>query len=355
MEATNLDDLVVLESLDPEGMLGHVAALPRQVSDAWALTRNLDLPVSHFCADKALVAGMGGSAIGGDLAVAVASGKSPIPIAVLRNYELPSYVDRQTLVIASSYSGNTEEVLSMAREAHGRGCPLVAITTGGELARLAGEWGVPAITFDYRSQPRAALGYMFVSLLGVLRAIGVVGSLESEIEEAVGLLESAGAELAPETPLAQNRAKQLATELHGRLPVVVGAGLLAPAARRWKTQFNENSKTWAYWEPLPEMNHNAMSGIHFPAWLAEQVTVLFLDAADMHPRNRLRLDLARQVFEGQDVRCHQVPVGGQGRLAQLLAAIQLGDYVSCYLAFLNGTDPTAIDDIVGLKQRMSQH
>lgn len=350
---THLDELTKLQELDPDGMLGHVAALPQQCRDAWATVRDLDLPDRHFGVDKIVIAGMGGSAIGGDLAVAVATGSSPIPIQVIRDYTLPACVDRQTLLVASSYSGNTEETLSVFQAAYERDCPLVAVTKGGKLARLAGEWGVPVVSFDYESQPRAALGYLFVSLLGVLRAVGVVGGLETEMEEALSLLEAQGAGLAPTVPHAQNLAKQLAAELVGRVPVVVGAGLLAPVARRWKTQFNENGKAWAYFEALPEMNHNALSGIHFAVGMAERMRVLLLDHAGLHPRNRLRLELTGQILEEQGIVCRQVQVPGKSKLAQILSAVQLGDYVSCYLALLYGTDPTAIEDIVGLKQRMS--
>jgi glucose/mannose-6-phosphate isomerase len=350
----DLDNQSAMAKLDVEDMLGHVAALPQQCRDAWALTQDLELPVRHFRADKIVIAGMGGSAIGGDLAVAVATPKSPIPIVVRRGYDLPAYVDRQTLVIASSYSGNTEETLSAFQAARGRGCPLAAIATGGKLAELATAWDMPLISFSYQSQPRAALGYMFVSLLGILRAMGVVGRLEDEMEKALALLESEGSRLAPDVPLAQNPAKQLASSLVGRLPIVIGSGPMEPVARRWKSQFNENSKGWSYFEAMPEMNHNAVSGIHFPAEPADLTTVLFLSNMGLHPRNRLRLDLTQEVFEGQGVVCQQIPIQGESRLAQVLFGVQLGDYASTYLAFLNGTDPTAISDIVGLKQRMSE-
>ena len=350
----DLDNQNAMEKLDVEGMLGHVAALPGQCRDAWSLTRNLELPVRHFRADKIVIVGMGGSAIGGDLAASVAAPKSPIPIAVRRSYDLPAYVDRQTLVIASSYSGNTEETLTAFRTARGRGCPLAAIATGGKLAELAAEWNMPLISFDYQSQPRAALGYMFVSLLGIFRAMGVVGRLEEEMDGALAFLEAEGAHLAPGVPQAQNPAKQLAASLVGRLPVVIGAGPMEPVARRWKSQFNENSKGWSYFEAMPEMNHNAVSGIHCPAEIAELTTVLFLSNLGLHPRNRLRLELTQEVLEGQGVACQQIPIQGENRLAQILLAVQLGDFTSTYLALLNGTDPTAISDIVGLKQRMSQ-
>jgi glucose/mannose-6-phosphate isomerase len=349
----NLDDVTALAELDREGMLGHVAALPGQCGDAWASMRSLELPAGYMQVNKVLIAGMGGSAIGGDLAAAVAASSSAVPILVHRDYELPAYVDDQTLVIGSSYSGNTEETVSAFRAAHERGCPLLAITTGGELARLARQWRMPLVSFDYRSQPRAALGYSFVSLLGVLRALGAVDDLSSDLEEALALLDAQGAELAPDVPLAQNLAKQLAQELHGHLPIVVGVGSLAPVARRWKTQFNENSKGWAYFEVLPEMDHNALSGGHSPVEMAARVRVLFLQSKGSHPRNRLRVDLTRQILEEQGVVCHKVAIPGESPLAQILAAVQWGDYVSCYLAALYGSDPTDIGAIIGLKQKMS--
>ena len=349
----DLDNLTAVHKLDQEGMLGHIGALAGQCRGAWAATQNLELPDHHRQARAVLIAGMGGSAIGGDMAAAVVADTSPIPITVHRGYTLPAHVDDRTLVIGSSYSGNTEETLSVFEAARERGCPLAAVTTGGKLTSLANEWGAPVTSFDYQSQPRAAFGYMFVSLLGILQAAGIGRSLAGDLEEAVALLDEQRGVLGPDVPRAGNRAKNLAVELSGKVPVVVGAEWLAPAARRWKTQFNENSKGWAYFEVLPEMDHNATSGIHFPAGAAEQIQILFLHSGGMHPRNEMRFDLTQEILEGQGVDCHRVPIPGEGVLAQMLAAVQLGDYVSTYLALLNGTDPTAITDIVGLKQRMS--
>ncbi len=350
----HLDDITALRELDREGMLDHVAALPQQCRGAWALTRDLELSSHHRQANRVLIAGMGGSAIGGDLAAAVAADTGSLPIVVHRDYELPAWVDERTLVVGSSYSGDTEETLAAFEAAHERGCPLVAVTTGGRLARLAGQWQVPVISFGYRSMPRAALGYLFISLLGILRAMGAVGDLEADLREALSLLEIHGPEWAADSPQARNQAKQLALALHGRVPVVVGAGLLAPVARRWKTQFNENSKGWAYFEALPEMDHNALSGFHFPAGGADRFCVLFLTSQGLYRRNRLRLDFTQQILAEQGVACQRVQVPGESKLAQILAGVQLGDYVSCYLAALYGADPTPIADIVSLKQRMSE-
>jgi glucose/mannose-6-phosphate isomerase len=353
MNVMNLDHFAALQKLDPDGMLGHAAALPKQCQEAWTATQDLALPGDYQNANKVVIAGMGGSAIGGDLAAAVAAGTSTIPVLVHRDYDLPAHVDAKTLVIASSYSGNTEETLAAFRAARERGCHLAAVTTGGELRRLAREWHAPLVSFDYVSQPRAALGYLFISMLGILRALDVLNDPTADLEEAMAALEDRKGLFAPESPLAQNPAKQLASRLFGKVPIVIAAGALVPVARRWKTQLNENGKSWAYFEALPEMDHNALSGIHFPPEAADRSRVLLLQQASLHPRNALRLDLTRQVLEGQGIGCEQVLVPGGSELAQILSAVQLGDFASTYLALLYGADPTAIEDIVGLKEQMT--
>lgn len=354
MDRTNLDDVSALQALDSKGMLDHVGGLAKQCRDAWEAVRELALPPRHIETSRVIITGMGGSAIGGDLAAAVVEEHSPLPIQVLRDYGLPAYADEHTLVIASSYSGNTEETLSSFKAARERGCALVAVTTDGELARLANDWRVPLVTFAYESQPRAALGYSLMSMLGVLRARGLAGDVDAELEPVVPLLERQDARLAPDVPQARNPAKQLAADLVGHVPIVAGAGPLAPVAQRWKTQFNENAKAWAYFEPLPEMDHNALSGIEFPAQTADWLRVLFLESSALHPRNQLRVDLTQEIFEEHGVTCHRVSVPGESPLAQILAAVQIGDYASCYLALLYGTDPTEIGAIDSLKAKLAQ-
>ncbi len=278
------DEIASLRRLDRQDMLGHVARLPQQCRDAWERVRDLALPSSHRDISGVLVAAMGGSAIGGDLAAAAVAGECRVPILVHRDYGLPAYAGAATLVIACSYSGETEETLSAFDAAHRQGCPLVAVTAGGTLARLAGEWGVPVLPVHYRSQPRAALGYLLVTMLGILRAAGVVGDIAPSLDEALALLEAQATSLAPETPHALNPAKQIAAGLVGGVPVIVGAGPLAPVARRWKGQVNENCKGWAYFEVLPELDHNALAGVHNPAEATRWIRALFLRASHIGRR-----------------------------------------------------------------------
>ncbi|HNS51878.1 MAG TPA: bifunctional phosphoglucose/phosphomannose isomerase [Anaerolineae bacterium] len=354
---TEYDDLALMRRLDPQDMLGHVARLPEQCRDAWEGARGLDLPPSHRSITRVLVAAMGGSAIGGDLAAAAVANQCRAPILVHRDYGIPAYADPQTLVIACSYSGETEETLSAFEAAHRRGCPLVAVATGGTLARQAAEWGAPLLRVAYQSQPRAALGYLLVSMLGILRAAGAIDDPSPSLDEALGLLEARAPALAPESPLSRNPAKQLAASLAGRVPLIAGSGALAPVARRWKGQVNENCKGWACFEVLPEMDHNTLAGVHFPAEAVRWFTALFLHpepAPGSPSRADRRVDLTRQHLQQRGIPCHDVPLPGESPLAQILSAVQLGDYMSCYLAFRYGADPTELDDVVHFKHLMAQ-
>ncbi|HID87308.1 MAG TPA: SIS domain-containing protein, partial [Anaerolineae bacterium] len=236
----NLDDLDLFKKLDPDGMLARIAELPQQCRDAWANVQALDLPEDYAQVDGVVIAGMGGSAIGGDLVRCLAEPECPVPILVSRDYTLPAFVGPKTLVIASSYSGNTEETLSAFAQARERGAKLLAITTGGKLARQAREWGVPLLTFSYQAQPRAALGHSFTLLLGVVGRLGLVSDPSADLEEAIVVMEALQGEINETVPTAQNPAKQLARKLYGHLPFVYGAGALSEVAHRWKTQFNEN-------------------------------------------------------------------------------------------------------------------
>ncbi len=351
---TSLDDLDLLRKLDPGGMLGRIAELPQQCRDAWANVQGLELPEDYRRVDKIIVLGMGGSAIGGDLLRTLVEPECAVPIFVNRDYQVPAFVDRETLAIASSYSGNTEETLSAFEDARRKGAKLLAITTDGRLAERARELGVPLLTFSYKSQPRAALGHSLIPLVGVLTKLGLVADKSADVEEAAEVMEALQEEIRESVPLAENPAKRLAQRLHGHLPVVYGAGHLAEVARRWKTQFNENSKAWSFFEQLPELNHNAVVGYQFPADLAEKVVVVMLTSPLDHPRHRVRFRVTREILARRGVACQEVEARGRSFLAQMLSLVHFGDYVSFYLALLYRVDPTPVEIIAYLKERLAQ-
>ena len=350
----DLDNWALFHEIDPDDMLSRIAGLPQQCHDAWANVQSLELPPEYRQVNKIVVLGMGGSAIGGDLLRALAESECAVPIAINRDYTVPAFVNAETLVIASSYSGNTEETLSAFKEAGKRGAALLAITTGGKLAQQARESGLPLLTFCYKSQPRAALGYSLVSLIGVVQKLSLIASKAADLEEAVVVMEALQKEIKETVTVTENPAKQLARRLYGHLPVVYGAGYLAEVARRWKTQFNENSKAWCFYEQLPELNHNAVVGYQFPEELAERIVVVMLSSPLDHPRNKARFQVTQEILAKRGIAYEIIEARGQSPLAQMLSAIHFGDYVSYYLALLYEVDPTPVTVINYLKKRLEQ-
>ena len=331
-------------------MLACLRGLPDQCREAWATARDLQLPASYQEIDRIAVLGMGGSAIAGDIWRALLERECAVPVFNVRAYDLPPYVDERTLVIASSFSGDTEEVLSAFGQALAMPAPKVVITTGGQLLATARANGVPSFSFAYEGEPRAALGWSLMPLLAIAESLRLMQGVSGDIEEAVGVLDALVAAISEEIPTARNPAKQLARELHGRLPVVYGAGPLIEAARRWKAQLNESGKSWASFEDLPEIHHNAIIGYSHPHEIAERTAVVFLESPDLaHKRVLLRYAFTKDLLARAGVATHSVTSRGKSALAQMLSLTLFGDYVSAYLAFLYGEDPTPTAVIDELK------
>ncbi len=342
-------------ALDAEGMLPRIGELPQQCRSAWELTQRLSLPRDYGEVRHVVLLGMGGSAIGGALLQGLVAGECRVPVTVVRGYSLPEFVrGPETLVVACSYSGNTEETLTSFGQALERGVAAAVVTTGGKLGALAQERGIPLVRFEYRAQPRAALGYSFVLLLGMFSRLGLIRDYAPDLEEAIRVMEAWQAEIAPEVPTEGNAAKSLAMRLMDRLPVVYGAGFLAAVANRWKTQFNENSKHWSFFEVLPELNHNAVVGFGMPPAVRERVLVLMLRSSHDHPRVQVRWDVTAELLRREGVAGETVWARGESPLAQMLSLIHFNDYLSFYLAMLNEVDPSPVETIAYLKQRLAE-
>ena len=352
--ATNLDDPQVYKRFDPSNMLRRIGELPQQCRQAWASATDFPLPSDYSRVNKVIILGMGGSAIGGDLVSSLVLEQGGLPVLVHRDYHLPPSADDRTLVIASSYSGNTEETLSSFAQALKTPAKKLAITTGGRLKALAEENGVPLFSFHYVAEPRAAFGYSFFSILGLFHKLGLLTIKSEDIEEAIKLLQELSPKLDASTALNANPAKQLATRLLGRLALVYGAGILSKVALRWKTQFNENSKTWAFAECLPELDHNAVVGYRFPSWLAKRAFVVLLRSPSLHPRTQVRYQLTADILTDAGVEHEIIDAQGQSPLSQIMSAVLFGDYVSYYLALLNQVDPSPVAVIDYLKQRLGK-
>lgn len=350
----DLDNVTAIHSADPLGMHQHILNLPVQLSDAWAATDKVDLPGTLSRIDRVVISGMGGSAIGGSLLAAVMSPESKLPVFVARDYDLPGWASgSNTLVIASSYSGNTEETLSAFEQARLRSCQLIVLATGGKLADRAQALQLPLVTIDYASQPRAALGWAFAPLLNIASRLKWLHDLKSDLDEAIEVMNTGNELFKADSPLMKNLAKREAGQLMGRLVFIFGAGYFVEVARRWKDQFNENAKHWAAFEALPEADHNLLAGIEYPNDLPSKVMALFLTGTRDHPRNAKRIELTKLAFMTAGCNTDFITARGESPLAQMMSVIQLGDFMSYYLALLNGAEPTQIDALVEFKQRMA--
>lgn len=348
-----IDDARAYDRLDVQGMAGHISDLPRQCREAWEAGLSFRLPSSYSQVDKVLVLGMGGSAIGGELARALLASRSEITLHSHRDYGLPAFVDSRTLVIASSYSGQTEETLDAFDRALKTSAKKLVMTTGGKLRGIAEKNGVPAFLFNYHSPPRAAIGYGLMPLLAVVQNLGLAPDLSSEVKEMLSVIEAVSPRYEPSTPLPDNPAKSLAAQLFKRVPVIYGAGILAPVAYRWKTQLNENGKTWAVCEVIPELNHNSVVGFGLPDNLNKIASVLMLRCPSLHPRHLARYTITGELLDKAGIPNVAVDSEAGSDLAQTMSLVYLGDWTSYYLGILNGANPSAVPAIDYLKDRLS--
>ncbi len=348
----NLDDNAQIKRLDSDNMLAHIDGMPAQLHAAWKHVLSLPLP-EYRGATNIVVLGMGGSAIGGSLLRSLLAEECPIPILSNRDYHLPAFVGPDTLVIASSYSGNTEETLAALAAAQQRGAQVVSISSGGKIAELTEKGGGVAWRFDYDSQPRAALGFSLLLPLGLLVRLGMVRDFSAEVDETAHVLRRQQACLDSRSPVTSNPAKRLAGSMLDRMVLLFAADPLTPVARRWRGQIAENGKAWAQFEQVPEMNHNAVVGLEHPEALINRTFVVFLESPLAHPRNQKRTELTRRMFVGAGYNTETVHALGESRLAQILSALHYGDYVSFYLAIAYGVDPSPVQPIAWLKEQLA--
>jgi len=351
----NLDDPQVYKQYDLEGMLICLHEMPQLCQQAWQMAMKLNLPQDYSKVNKVVILGMGGSAIGGDLVNSLAVSEAKLPILIHRDYNLPAFIDAKTLVIASSYSGMTEETISSFEQAVATEAKKLVITTGGKLKTMAEERNVPVFSFDYKAQPRAALAFSFIPILCFLQKLGFISDKSAQVAETVQVLQELSQRINESVLLPRNSAKQLANRLYGHLPVLYGGGIVSEVAHRWKTQLNENSKAWAFYEVFPELNHNAVVGYQFPKELASKIVVILLRPAHLPKRIQLRYQITCQLLEQAKVDYQIIDGDGISPLSQMMSLVLYGDYVSYYLAILYKIDPTPVKAIDFLKEQLAQN
>ena len=327
-------------------MLGDILGLPDHLHDALWRIESARLEAGGDAAGL-IVCGMGGSAIGGDLAAAALGGRVTRPLMTVRGYALPSWVTPEWTVLCSSYSGDTEETLACFEAAGALGARRIVVSTGGELAEQARAVQVPVVGLPGILQPRAAVAYMFATAAEIAALCSVAPSVRTEIEAAAGFLEERRGEL-------QRRAAEIASQLDGTLPVFYGADLTAPVAHRWKTQVNENAKLPAFFSDLPEADHNEICGWAGAPATGARLSVLMIEDADQHPRVRRRFELTGETIAADGVEVIGVETEGEGRVARMLWATMLGDLVSLELAGARGVDPMRVEAIEAFKAALSR-
>ena len=354
MTESPLDAPGTYQRLDPHGLYDRIWQLPEQIEEAWAAATTLPLPDGYRDVDRVVVLGMGGSAIGGSLlqALAAATG-ARVSYATVRGYAPPAYVDARTLVLASSNSGNTEEVVASLTAAIAAGARCIAVATGGRVGEIAVRHDLPWLRVSWDAEPRTALGWSTASLIAICGRLGLLDDQSGTLDAALGELRALRPTLSRDLPASANPAKSLARRLAGKLGVFVGAEALAPVAYRWRTQVNENGKSWAVADELPEMNHNAPLGYGRPAELVPLLHVVILRQASTHPRIRLRIDATVEQFGAAGVAAEVVDVPGASVLAEMLHGITLGDFTSYYLGLLHGVEPSPVAALDWLKAYMS--
>jgi glucose/mannose-6-phosphate isomerase len=349
--ASVLDDTDKIRRIDKSEMLSFCVDAAKHYQEAAKTAQKLSLQYSK--PDNVIVAGMGGSAIGGELLKDWARDKAQVPIEVSRAYSLPVYANEKSLVVIVSYSGETEESLSAFLDAAKRKCMIFCVSSGGSLLEFAEKLKLPYLRVPSGMPPRAALPYLFVPLLKSLEKMKMVPSFSEDLSEAIPLLARIGSKNAPQKPVKESFAKRLASEINGTVPVVYGFGVYRSVAQRFKQQFNENSKVPSKWEFFSELNHNEIVGWEHAEKLARCFSTIFIRDKNEPNEIRNRIETTKSLMP-PDSNMFEVWSQGKSALAKMLSTICIGDFTSVYLAILRGVDPTPVSTIALLKEKVKK-
>lgn len=341
-----------MHRLDPSNLLGSIERLPYQLTDAWNAARAVRIPAHTRGADRVVVCGMGGSTLGAHLMQSVYRLEWKVPLEICNEYQLPAHVDRKTLVILSSYSGNTEETLSCADDALRRKARVMAMTAGGKLLQMAEDHGWPTYVIDPQenpsNQPRMAIGYMSVGLLALLKNTGLVRASERDIKSARAHLIRQASLLAKHSG---NSAQLLAKHAQNKLLLLVSAEHLVGAAHVVNNQMNENAKHVCQMQVLPELNHHFLEGLSFPR-AKRNVHAVLLQSSLYHARLQKRVRLTKALFRKNGISTEILNIAGKTPFDQAFAAVQIGSYASYLLAMRHGIDPSPVPNVEAFKRAM---
>ncbi|MEZ5358157.1 MAG: bifunctional phosphoglucose/phosphomannose isomerase [Candidatus Zixiibacteriota bacterium] len=348
------EELNEIQKIDKGNMYKAVSGFPDQMKDAVTIAEGFSVDTSKYEGiTRIVLCGMGGSAIGGDFVKSLLADELTIPFEVCRDYTLPNYCDQNTLVIGSSYSGNTEETLAAFKTAIEKGCRLFVLTTGGQLEALAKKHGIPVVKPREGFQPRAALSYSFTLLLLFCNKIGLTTYGSDALNAAAKFLKQRIQFFSIDNPIESCLTKQLAEKLVGRVPIIYsGPGLTAPVAVRFAGQLSENAKILAFSNQFPEFNHNQLVGYETADMYRDSIFVIVLRDKDDNQRVQKRMDIVEGLIAEKEIDVVEIESVGETKLERVLSLVQVADFTSFYLAIKLGVDPTPVNPIEALKQAL---
>ncbi|HQV70762.1 MAG TPA: SIS domain-containing protein [Thermoflexales bacterium] len=346
----NLDDQNTYATVDPRNLRGRILEMGKDCQNGYATGKSLAPLPGAGSIRQIVIAAMGGSAAGASLAAALATQTAAVPIILWKEYGLPAFAKGpETLVMALSNSGNTEEIASAFEQATQRGCAAVAITTGGRLAQMARAAGAGLITYEW-TFPISSVPWTAFAVLGALVALGVLPEMAPDVSETEAVLAAMNDKLRPESPAMHNGAKRMAGQFMDRLPVMYGAGIFAPVAKLWKAQMHERAKSLAASEEMPDLNHNAVESYDHPQAVWQKSIVIALRGAADHPRVARRYEATTTLMLEAGLNQDSARAQGHSQMAQMFSLVLYGEWVTYYTAIIAGTDPLQEHAVTRMKE-----
>lgn len=354
----NLDDINEINALDKNQVASSIEKLPDQIKQAWQESSKIQFPESYKRAKNVVINGMGGSGLGPELLSYLYKGKLKIPLIVTHDYNLPGFVNEDSLVILSSYSGTTEEVLNAAEQSISKKSKVAGITEGGLLGEFLDKNNLPyyKIKADHNpsQQPRFGLGYSVAGLLGMFNSMGLVMVSEKEEEEVVANTKEINSQFVPSKPASSNFPKELADKLQGNSVGIIAAEFLSANAHIFANQLNETSKTFSFYFLLSELNHHLLEGFGEPKDLGEHLKIIILESDHYSEKIKKRAKITTDIIEKQKVETFTVKFGQDTPLGQSFEAILVSSWVSFYLGILNGSDPSVVPWVDNFKEELAK-
>ena len=352
----DLDDVKKVKELDSGNMVGSLRNLEDQLKTAWNESRSIQIPDQYKNAKNLVVTGMGGSALGPHFIRSVFD--ISIPLQITNDYELPSFVDENTLVIVSSYSGSTEETLSALEDALKKKAKIIGIASGGILIEKLKSKGLPFYQFDTKynpsGQPRMGLGYSIGGILGFLTKLELAYFTDQEMKKSLDVIKEFGDQFGLSSKIVNNSAKEVASNIVGKIPIISAGLFLAGSAHIFANQINENAKTFSAYFLLSEMNHHLLEGITNPKFLREKIKFIFLETALYSKKIQVRINITKEILSKAGIESISYQIKANNKVEAAFETLVFSSWSSFYLSMLYGLDPSPITNVDYFKEQLAK-